>query len=267
MTDNVFRYIDDVMSGRVAAGRLERLMVERQLRDVETGAARGLVWRPELGRIVVDFCGLLQHSKGEWAGKPLILEPWQEFVVCCLFGWLRQDGTRRFRRAYVEVARKNGKSTLAAALGLYGLVADGEAGAEIYCGATKKEQARIIFAEAQRMARASAALAGTLTVHQHSIFIRDSASRFVPLSADDRQSSGHNTHFAILDELHEHRTDEMYQVMRTSMGARRQPLLISTTTAGSDEQSICGQERDYSEQVLTGAIEADAFFAAVLRDR
>ena len=259
----VDRYIDDVISGRVLTGRLERLMVERQLQDLESGAERGLVWRPELGEIVVDFCGLLNHSKGRWAGKPLKLEPWQQFYVTCLFGWLRADGTRRFRRSYLEVARKNGKSTLAAALALYGLVADGEGGAEIYCGATKKEQARIVFSEAQRMVKASPALSDVVVVHQHSIFIRDTASRFVPLSADDKRTSGHNTHFAIMDELHEHRTDELWNVMITSMGAREQPLMMSTTTAGDDDNSICGQERDYAERVLEGTVEADSFFPAV----
>ncbi len=256
-------YIDDVMSGRVVTGRLERLMVERQLEDLQTGAARGLVWRPELGQLVVEFCGMLNHSKGKWSGKPLALEPWQEFLVTTLYGWLRDDGTRRFRRCYLEVARKNGKSTLAAALALYALVADGEPGAEVYCGATKKEQAKIIFAESQRMARASTSLNGVLTVHTHSIFIRDTASRFVPLSADDKHASGHHVHMCIMDELHEHRTDELWNVMITGMGSREQPLMLSTTTAGEDELSICGQERDYAERVLEGAVEADAFFPAV----
>ncbi|MDE2901767.1 MAG: terminase large subunit [Chloroflexota bacterium] len=261
--ETVDRYIDDVMSGRVVTGRLERLMVERQLDDLKTGAARGLVWRPELGRLVVDFCSMLNHSKGKWSGRPLKLEPWQEFVVTTLYGWLRDDGTRRFRRGYLEVARKNGKSTLAAALALYALVADGEPGAEVYCGATKKEQAKIIFAEAQRMARASDSLSGVLTVHTHSIFIRDTASRFVPLSADDKHASGHHVHMCIMDELHEHKTDELWNVMITGMGSREQPMMLSTTTAGEDELSICGQERDYAERVLEGTVEADAFFPAV----
>ena len=256
-------YMADVLEERVVAGKLERLMVERHVHDLQSGRERGLAWQPDLGQLVVDFCGLLQHSKGRWAGQPLVLEPWQTFLVMVLFGWMRADGTRRFRRAYFEVARKNGKSTLASALALYGLVADGEPGAEIYCGATKKEQAKIVFAEAQRMVRSSPALADEVEAHQNAIFIRDTASRFVPLSADDKRASGHNTHFAIMDELHEHRTDELFQIMWTSMGAREQPLMLSTTTAGDDEASPCGQERAYAVKVLEGTVEADEFFAAI----
>ena len=256
-------YIDDVMSERVVVGRLERLMVERHLRDLEEGPARGLEYRPEMGELVVDFCGLLNHSKGEWAGTPLRLEPWQEFIVLQLFGWMRADGTRRFRQAYFEVARKNGKSTLAAALGLYMLVADGEGGPEIYCGAKKKEQAKIIWSEAYRMVVSSPELSGEVTAHSSSIFVRGTAARFNPLSDDDKQTSGHNTHCGILDELHEHPTDEMWNLVRTSMGSRRQPVLLMTTTAGDDENSICGQQRHYAERILRGTIEADHFLAAV----
>ena len=259
----VDRYIDDVIAGRVVVGRFEKLMVERQVSDLQAADARGLVWQPDLGTVAVDFCGLCRHSKGRWLGEPLVLEPWQQFFVTTLFGWMRADGTRRFRRAYKEVARKNGKSTLAAALGLYGLIADEEGGPEIYCAATKKEQAKIIFEESKRMARASPALMRAVTVHEKSIFIRHTASRFVPLSADDRKASGHNTHMAIIDELHEHRTAEMWDLMRTSMGARTQPLLLATTTAGDDKKSICGQQRDYGERVLEGTIEADDFFPAI----
>ena len=262
--EEVDRYIDDVMSGRVITGELERLMVERQLRDIETGEERGLIWRPGLGLIVIEFCEMLQHSKGKWAGKRLQLEPWQKFLVTTLYGWiLKEDGTRRFRRAYWEVARKNGKSTLAAALALFALVADGEGGPEVYCGATKKEQAKIIFEESRRMALKSRVLLDAVTVHQHSIFVPGTAGRFVPLSADDKHASGHNTHFAIMDELHEHKTDELWNVISTSMGSREQPLLLSTTTAGEDAKSLCGRERDFAERVLRGTVDADEFFPAI----
>ena len=241
---DVDSYIDDVMAGRVITGELEKLMVERQLRDIETGAERGLIWEPALGLIVIEFCEMLQHSKGKWAGKRLELEPWQKFLVTTLYGWIvAEDGTRRYRRAYWEVARKNGKSTLAAALALFALVADGEGGPEVYCGATKREQARIIFEESRRMATKSRILQDAVTVHQHSIFVPGTAGRFVPLSADDKHASGHNTHFAIMDELHEHRTDELWNVIATSMGSREQPLLLATTTAGEDPKSLCGRER------------------------
>ena len=143
------------------------------------------------------------------------------------------------------------------------LVADGEGGPEIYCGAKKKEQAKIIWSEAYRMALGSPELRGEVTAHSNSIFVRGTAARFNPLSDDDKQTSGHNTHCGILDELHEHPTDEMWNLVRTSMGSRRQPILLMTTTAGDDENSICGQQRDYAERILRGTVEADHFLAAV----
>ena len=152
----VQRYVDGVLSGEVVVGTLLRLAVERHVRDLEDGSERGLYFDPAAGARAVRFFGLLTHSKGEWAGRPFVLAPWQQFLLWVLFGWRRvADHTRRFRVAYVETCRKSGKTTLAAGVGLYMLLADGEAGAEVYTAATKRDQARLTHGEAVRMVKAS----------------------------------------------------------------------------------------------------------------
>ena len=160
----VQQYMDDVMSGTQVACKWVRLAVERQMRDLETGSERGLHFDEAAGQHAIEFFGFLKHSKGEWAGNPVHLEPWQQFILWVIFGWKREDGTRRFRTTYEEVARKNGKSTIGAGIGLYLMVADGEPGAEVYSAATKKDQAKITHSEATRMVKASPFLRKRITV-------------------------------------------------------------------------------------------------------
>ena len=149
------KYIDDVVAGRVVACHWVQQAAQRHIDDLREGGQRGLVFDRDAAEHALKFFTILKHSKGEWAGRPIELEPWQQFLLWVLFGWKKDDGTRRFRTAYIEVARKNGKSTLGAGVGLYLLAADGEPGAEIYSAATKRDQARITHLEAVRMVRAS----------------------------------------------------------------------------------------------------------------
>lgn len=209
------------------------------------------------------FFAFLRHSKGEWAREPLVLEPWQAFYVATLFGWLRADGTRRFRSSYLEVARKNGKSTLAAGLGLYLLVADGEPGAEVFTAATKREQARIIWQEAMRMVKQSPDLRQVVGVVKDNLHVEATFSRMEPVGRDSDTLDGLNVHGGIVDELHAHPTGEMWDVLETATGARRQPLMLAVTTAGYDRQSICWQFHDYTEKVLSGVVEDDAWHGMV----
>ena len=152
-------YIDGVLDGSVVSCHWARRAVERHVDDLEHGEARGLYFDDEAADHAISFFSFLRHSKGEWAGSPLILEPWQQFIQAMLFGWMREgpDGAllRRFRVAYIEVPRKNGKTTMAAGDGLYLFDADGEPGAEVYTAATKRDQARISHGEATRMVKAS----------------------------------------------------------------------------------------------------------------
>jgi Phage Terminase len=162
------------------------LACERHFRDLASGAKRGLRWNPVAALGAIRFFRYLRHSKGEWGGQPFELQPWQQFTVGSVFGWKRADGTRRFRVVYEELPRKNGKSTKLAGVGLYGLVADREPGAEVYAAATKRDQARIIFSEAQRMVSASPELRDAIRRFKSNLSVEESASKFEPLSADER---------------------------------------------------------------------------------
>lgn len=197
-------------------GKYVRLACERHLRDLEEGHERGLYFNEKAAAAAVRFYSLLTHNKGKWAGQPMLLEPWQQFIIASLFGWKRADGTRRYRESYVEVARKNGKSTLSSGVGLQLLAADGEAGAEIYTAATKKEQARIVFGDAQNMARKSVALRRSIQVQQHSIFAPATLSKMVPMSADANTEDGLNPHGIIIDEYHAHPNDALYSVLKSA---------------------------------------------------
>lgn len=211
---------------------------------------------------MLDFFGLLKHSKDKWAGTSVILEPWQAFMLASIFGWKNADGTRRFRTAYDEVARKNGKSTIAAGVALYGLVADGQAGAEVYTAGTKKDQAKITFDEAARMAASSPVLAKRVRQVKNNLSVLETASKMEPLGADSKNLDGLNVHFAIVDELHAHRTSGVYDVLVSAMGARTQPLTFVITTAGFNKASFCFQLRAYAIKVLEGH-EDDSFFAII----
>jgi phage terminase large subunit-like protein len=252
-----------VIAGRIVAGRLVRLACERHLRDLETGKERGLHFDAEQAERVIAFFALLKHSKGEWAGQPFILEPWEAFIVGCLFGWKRADGNRRFRMSYVSVARKNGKSTLTAGIGLYLAFFDNEPGAEVYAAATKREQAKIVWSEASRMVKRTPALKQRITAFVGNLHIEAAAQKFEPLGADADNMDGLNVHCAIIDELHAHKTRHMLDVLTTATGARRQPLIFVITTAGFDRNSVCWEQHDYSVKVLEEILPDDTFFCFV----
>lgn len=257
------QYIDDVLSGRQVTGKWARLAVQRHVRDLASAQERGLRFDHRAAQHIIDFFGFLRHSKGEWAGRPVTLEPWQQFVLGSLFGWKRADGTRRFRTGYLEISRKNGKSTLAAGVGLYLLDADGEGGAEVYSAATKRAQAKITFDEATRMVKASPFLRRRITTVRDNLHIVNSASKFEPLGRDADSMDGLNIHAAIVDELHAHKNREVWDVLETATGARRQPLMFAITTAGFDRQSVCWEMHEYTQKLLDRVLEDDSFFGVI----
>ena len=259
----VTAYAEAVLAGRIVAGRLVRLACERHLRDLKTGKERGLYFDAAEAEHVIGFFALLKHSKGEWAGQPFILEPWEAFIVGCLFGWKRADGSRRFRTVYVSVARKNGKSTLTAGIGLYLAFFDDEPGAEVYAAATKRDQAKIVWSEASRMVKATSAMKRRITAFVGNLHVEATAQKFEPLGADADNMDGLNIHCAIIDELHAHKTRHMLDVLTTATGARRQPVIFVITTAGFDRNSVCWEQHDYSVKVLEEILPDDTFFCFV----
>ena len=242
-SDPVTRYALSVRAGQIVAGPLVRLACERHLRDLETGPARGLVWRLELAmRAVGFFPKVLRLADGKFAGMPFDLSPFQAFIVGSLFGWHTTEGVRRFRTAYVETGKGSGKSPLAAGVGLYLLAADGEASAEVYAAATTREQAGILFRDAVRMVETSPALARA--IHRSgrnpvtNLAHLKSGSYFRPISSEGKSLDGKRVHAALIDELHEHSSSIVVDKMRAGTKARRQALIFEITNSGFDRTSV-----------------------------
>jgi phage terminase large subunit-like protein len=245
--------------------------MERQARDIANwqrdGHCRGYVWDQAAADRTVEFIErFCRHHKGEWAGRYLLLNVWQkDHIIKPLFGWKRaSDGTRRYRIAYVEIPRKNGKSTKGAGVGLYLTAGDLEPGAEVYSSATKKDQAKIVHDTAKAMVKASPELRQYLKVLRNNIYCQVLGSKFEPVGADSDTLDGLNPHGNIVDELHAHRDRHVLDVLITGTGARRQPLTFIITTAGVyDPESIGWEIHDLAIKVLEGAIEDDTFFAFI----
>ena len=246
----VVAYCEGVRSGTIVASKWIKFAVERHILDIETGRERGLWWDQEAAEHALSFFKLLRHSKGRWNDNHFDLTGWQAFIVASLFGWKRRDGTRRFRRAFVDVARKNGKTTLAAAIGLYLLLCDGEAGAEIYAAATKRDQAKLVFEDAKALIAKSPDLAEHVERYRYAIMIPETRSKFEPLGADSDTLDGLNPFVAICDEIHAWKSRDLWDVLETGMGAREQPLMFAITTAGSFEDSIYNTLRVSAESML-----------------
>lgn len=220
----------------------------------------------EAERVRVFFRRFLRHSKGQFSGKPFELLPWQwEDLVKPLFGWRRADGSRRFRRAYVQIPKKNGKSTICAGIALYLLLGDGEPGAEIYTAAASRAQASVVFDEIASMVRASDAIARRLKV-QHSYkkaVTHDRAAWVRALAADGPRNDGLNIHGLIFDELHTQPNRILWDALKYGGASRRQPLYISITTAGTDLESICYDQYGKAKSVLNGTDTDWSFFPLV----
>ena len=266
--DPVTRYARAVGSGEIVAGPHVRDACARHLRDLEHGPSRGLFFdRDAVKRAIGYFRDVLRLNGGEYEGKPYELLLWQCFIVGSLFGWKGPDGYRRFRVAYVETAKGSGKSPMAAGVGLYGLTADGESRAEIYAAATKKDQAMILFRDAVAMRDLSPDLSSRLTKsgvgeNAWNLAYPAQGGFFRPISADDGQS-GPRPHIALLDEIHEHRTGNVVEMMRAGTKSRRQALLFMITNSGTNKQTVCWEYHDYGAKVAADQIKDDSFFAYI----
>lgn len=255
-----WQYANDVVNGAIPACEYIRNACRRALdmRDNEL-----FEYRCEAATKPARFAGFLKHLKGPLAGKPVELEPWQLFLICQIYGWYRSDGRRVVRTAYVEVPRKNGKSTLCSVLALYHIFADGELGAEVYAAAVTRDQARIVFGDAQAMVRGAPDISKHLGVHRSSIFHTASNSKFEPLSADAGSLEGRNPSFCVVDELHVHKTADVWDVLNVAAGARAQPIIFGITTAGTNREGIAYQLRDYAIKSASGVVDDYSFFSLI----
>jgi phage terminase large subunit-like protein len=223
----------------------------------ELAVSQGCYFDLEAGDFPCDFIeAFCRQSKGEWAGRPLILLDWQRDFLRRLFGWKAPDGRRRFKRAYLEVAKKNGKSTLSSGVLLFMLLADGEGAPECYLNACDRKQARIVFDEAARMVQASPELSSRLEVidSSHRIVWEKGNGVALANSAEAPNKDGLNPSFVEFDELHRQPDTALWDVFEYAAAARRQPLTLSITTAGEDESGVWFEQRDYSEKVARGEI-------------
>ena len=261
-------YAHGVLTGDIIACRWVKLAVERDERDRAQAHTRGLQFDEYAAARVLVFMSYLSHYKGEWRGKPVELEPWQCWIISVVFGWKRANGKRRYRQVYEEVARKNGKTIKLAGIGGYGLLLDHEGAPEIYAAATTREQAKRLWKDARKMLGYAKHLNKLLKFRdsENSIESPRNDGLFIPLSRESETIDGANPHFALVDELHAHKTREIHDVLVSGQGARAQPLLWEITTAGftqNQEGSICLEQRDYTIRVLEQQIEDDEHFGII----
>lgn len=261
-------YALKVIDNTILAGKSVQRACERHIRDLERSYTSDYEYtfdRNKAKKIYTFFDKFVKHTKGELAGKPVKLEPWQKFILGSLIGWIsKETGYRRFELGYTQIARKNGKSLLSSGLSLYMFMADGEEGAEIYCASVKQATAKIVFEDAMKIIQKSYALRKHTHIQKslNTMTFRDSV--FKALSADKGQD-GLNIHFCSYDEFHLEKNREMYDVLISGMGARRQPLMFIITTAGESRggTSPCYLQYEYCKQVLEGAMENENVFAYI----
>lgn len=265
-----------MVSGTIIAGPYVRAACQRHLNDLQYGHERGLIWDPEKAQRVIDFFKYVLtvevEEKDEYGevhsrAVPFILRPWQAFIVGSLYGWVNEAGFRRFRRAYVEIGKGNGKSPMAAGIGHYMLVAQKKLRAEVYSAATDKDQASILFRDAVEMWQRSSNLKKRLNPSGQNpvwqLTHLDTSSYFKPISSEKKGKSGIRPYCALIDEVHEHADNSVIEMMRAGTKGNKEALIFEITNSGFDKKSVCGQEHDYSIEVVTGVKENDAWFAYV----
>src|SRR4051794_25125176 len=262
------QYCRDVLARRIAACQMVHWTCERFLRDLAAAQAGQGTWefRSELAERAMIFAGLLPNIRGPEAGKPLRLMAWQRLVFANIFGFVeRSTGARRFRQGIVFVPRGNGKTSIAAPLALYLSFMDGEGGAEGYAAAVTRDQARILFDTARQMVLRCPEIRRRFGVEAlaNAVWQERSSSNFRPISSDAKALDGLNVQVAICDEIASHRTSEVYDVLLTAMGKRRNPLLLCISTATGNNSGIGKQLWDYAVRVLEGAQEDPRLFALV----
>lgn len=254
------QYAKDVLSGKILTGYLIKLAAQRYLDFMQR---EDMEFRPEMADKPVKFISKLLHTEGQFYRKPFILQDWQAFLVYAMFGFYWKGTDKRVcRNAYIQISRKCGKTSLASALALYGLIADGEAGAEIDFVAPSAEQTRIGFRAASNYAE-SINRNGILNCLRNTIIFHPTKGRIRMMSSDAKLGDGFNPHFAIIDEYHALETNDLPNVMMSGMGMRRNSMMIYITTAGFNIYGPCKEYRDMCEDILLGNKSDDSIFALI----
>lgn len=258
------RYAMEVAGGEVVAGEYVVKACERYLLDLDTAEEKGLEFRPKVADAYIQFFQkAVKHTMGIHAGKPFDPLPWQQFLLWNLYGWHTEAGTRRFNYAFISVARKNGKTTLISGCALAALFFDQEHAGEVYFAATKRDQAKIGFDEMARMANQKGPLRKHLDVGKHDVKCPSLSSRATYISSDSRTLDGLNPHFISLDEYHSHPTDAVFNVLKSGMQSRLNPVHMTITTAGFNMDGPCFALQNTCKQILDGVKTDESQFALI----
>lgn len=258
------QYYNEICNGSCIVSARVRKQYEKLVDDIKNPKG-GYIFDENRAtkpiRFIEQFC---KHSKGEWAGKPVKLELFQKAYISALFGFIHKEtGLRRYRETLFMVGRKNGKSTLLAGIALYMMIADNEPGAEVYSVATKKDQARIIFDETHNMVKQSPDINRYIKKRKSDLYFPMTMSKFQPLGKNSDTLDGLNAHCVIIDELHSIKDRNLYEVMKQSQSARRQPLLIMITTAGTVRECIFDDMYKYACNIVDGTFQDETFLPII----
>lgn len=280
-------YATKVVAGTIVASRLVRLACARHLDDLTRQQEKGLVWRPDDAQEVLDFFSQVLCLPEETdvdedvdaaedvspdAPTPFVLSPWQQFIIGSLFGWVairvsKKTGARReqqrFRIAYVEIGKGAGKTPLGAGLLIWMLVRHGVRGAQLFCAAVTKEQAKLAFVDCAKMVAASPHLQALIKHTGNNLAVLTTGSFIRPISAEKRGLDGKRVQGAVVDELHEHPTNIVVVKLRAGIKGRPNALIFIPTNSGFDRETVCWEYHDYSRQILEGTLVNEAWFAFI----
>ena len=253
-------YNNKIQSGEIITSKKVKLTYKALIEDLNDPQSKYEFSERKAQHAIFFIEHFCKHSKGKWADKPVLLELWQKAYISSLFGVVKKEnGKRRFRETLLIVGKKNGKSLLASAISLYMLIADGEGGAECYSVATKREQAKIIFTEAERMVKKSPLLRKFVKCRVNLLSFEATNSVFRPLSSDSNTEDGLNISCADCDEIHAWQTQELYKIVADGVSAREEPLILLTTTAGFIREGLYDDKYEEAEKVLNGYFDKDGY--------
>ena len=253
----VYEYLDDMVKNGRSVEYLNKATGELEKKDFVFDIEKAQ--RPI--RFIEKMC---KHSKGKWAGQPIVLQLWQKAFIEALFGFVDKDtGIRKYKKGLLFVGRKNGKSVIDSALGLYMFTKDGEGGAEIYSVATQREQAKIVWEEAKRMVKKSPALLKRIRTLVTGMYFDATESTFKALASESNSLDGLNSHFVIADEVHAWKDKNLLDVMFDSMSAREQPMLLETSTMGTIRENVFDNEYEYASNLIEGKIQDETLLPVI----
>lgn len=261
----IIEYNEKIQSGEITACKKIKILYKHLATEIQNPESKYFYDEKRANHALTFIEKFCKHSKGKWGGKPVVLELWQKAFICALFGILKKStGKRRFKEALLLIGRKNGKSLLASAISLYMMIADGEAGAECYAVATKRDQAKIIWQEAVSMVKKSPFLSSVIKCRTNELKCDAFESTFKPLSSESNTLDGLNTHYAGMDEIHAWKDKNLYDVIIDSTSAREEAIVLSLSTMGFVREGIFDILYDTASRCLMSIEDGNHFNESIL---